>query len=423
MVTLVVILYSLLAVNFVNVVICKFSISVGRSLGDSQDSSNGSFEIPGRSDAAPFRALPSASSRNGARSRSSCDSGMGGSCSNVGLRDGPGSTGAGGDCATTGTSRGISSSMINVLYCSSSMPSRTSAAATSSRKDKVVFSRSKCIVAGTRMVNGDGATCTVEIMASSNGMCGTNIMNCSSEASVTILGVSSTGKLGPTAFNSSSRLRINRSVVMINGPNNLSCRGAAAGNIVSTLSEGLSASDLAGCVRASTTVGPNGSNNPLMGCCNRIIKVAASGVISRACRNVNFTVPSRAMGDVISALMGGNCIRNEMGVNVSNVTMASSRTSGCGIPRNVCIRDVMSNNPYSNADLGGNSVVARISNRAVADFTSICTVLRARGPKSGVGIGCCDSSSNSNRIRVALRRSGWFWCGGVAGDGETIATV
>lgn len=117
-----------------------------------------------------------------------------------------------------------------------------------------------------------------------------------------MLGVS-LGGLPTVAVNHSSGVHVNSIALTVNGPFNIN--RAIAVNVVDTAKHGRL--NLGGCrsfVRASTTVGPNGSNNTLISTVNGLANVGAtvfSG--SNNSRNVNFTVPIgltvRIVGSVV----------------------------------------------------------------------------------------------------------------------------
>lgn len=318
------------------------------------------------------------------------------------------------DLATTNICSGVGSDSINVLMCSSDHSSSTS-----NRNSNMVINRSDdgrcaCVVAYTRMVSNNNS---IEIRLSSRARCSTAMIKCSSGASVKILGVG-TANLGTTRFNSDSGLSMNRAICTVNGPNKATFTNSFAGNVMSTVSHPMG--DRVNCrvvyVRRATTVGPNGSNNTLIGRCNRMVNVGSSGVTDASCRKVTFSMPDIATGRICSRVITGNCIAGEPGLKVACSPTSSDRV--CDVvmdlgrlpTKSLVIRDIRSSSDLTSRSMGRNSLVAGIGNGSLSDTSSLPSLVSGSTINSALALAVYEVSDGCGvgrfRMGTALIRSG-----------------
>ncbi len=309
----------------------------------------------------------------------------------IGLTTGPGSDSR---LASTRICTGIDSDVMKVVICGRGNDI--------SCTDNMVCDRSNCLVAGSRVCRGV-TTPGFGVCARSNERCSTGCITNSAMDSVTILGVSN-GNFGTTAFNGSSRLGCNRGIITVNEPGRPASGSDVAGNIVSTMGHHIHAAS--GCathlVRASDPVGPNSSNNTLIGVCKRVVNVATSGLISRSRRSMNCTVPDAAVGCVTSRLVGSNGVADHTGLNVACITIGSVviRLNRCG-----CIKLHMRSIRGSDSLFGGlrgNSAVVSVGNISMASSSAILSCLRRYHTNSGVAIAFVARDNDARALDTML---------------------
>ncbi len=289
--------------------------------------------------------------------------------------------------------RGMAPYIINVEAAASIGDFFNGRRRSSKRNDNIVCGRGNCVVAGCRMVRrtiagGHGAGIRIFLSDGTRGTCSTSIMNCGVSTSLTIVGVS-IAKLPRVRVASSSGVGVNRCMVAMKGPNKLRFVSDIACNMVDNLGHIISDSDSVKLVRASTTVGPNGSNNTLISTANGLINVGSSGVISRRFRNVNFTVPSGAIARVYSGVVTGRGSPRPC-VNVALDRGCATRILRCcKCPANTIILDIRGKDPTCRTKLHGNSVVARFGSAGVDSCGTLRGVVGSYGPRRGMDIGVC----------------------------------
>lgn len=180
-----------------------------------------------------------------------------------------------------------------------------------------------------------------------------------------------------------------------------------------TLGQAVSASSKAGdakLVRASTTVGPNGDNNTLLGVGNRLVNVGSTGCTSDTMRNVKCTVPVSGTGPVLRRLVGhraergmsddgGKCLKMDL------TDLAARTVRVCGVPANTFMEDIRSSSPTRRTNVYGNSVVMGFSKRGIDSNSSLLSGLRCCGSKRGVRTIVTETAGKRCRrgaVRLAL---------------------
>lgn len=278
-------------------------------------------------------------------------------------------------------------------------------------KSNMVVSRHNCVVAGGRIV---GSTSRVVITLRSKHMFRTLLIKSSSLASLTMLGVGTANNLPAVPVGTHHMPRVNSIMLTVNGPCGL--KRAVARKVVDTANQvNLGPAKQRGFLRASTSVGRNGSNNTLIGSLKRLVNVGAlsfSGDGSnRAPRNVNFTVPFRLTAGVVSGLVHSNhIVHNCVNVNKHRVTPLRTRNNNVSRLRKVIIGRISPSNPTTGTNVRIGSLVVSISGGpTVSTLRAVSRITRVH-PNSIVPIMIVHSSGRL-ALRIAVRRcptAGWI---------------
>lgn len=262
----------------------------------------------------------------------------------------------------------------------------------------VVSTSGNCIIAGGRIISG---TAIVGIRLDSNHGFSTGVINGSPHSSVTLVRVRGPGGLATVGVTSSSTLHINSCAMTVNGPFNLN--RAMASKVISTLKhDNLGTRGCRGFVRASTTVGHNGSNNTLIGLGNRLVNVGATVLTpSNNGVNVNFTVPDGVIGGLASRVIRCNRIGHNR-LNVVKARLGSRLTGTVGIStrHNTFMDRILPGSSTTGTNVGTNSIVASLGNGPVDDFTTLHTRINAVPINDGLALNLLHSNG---RIGIGLR--------------------
>ncbi len=186
-------------------------------------------------------------------------------------------------------------------------------------------------------------------------------------------------------------------MLTIKGPFGLA--SAMATNVIDTGTHSVKTGSVRDFVRASTTVGENGSNNTLMGTEKRLINVGTV-VCSRAnsCANCKFTVPAAVVGGIITSLGRFNVIRHTR-LNITNdsislcVSDRGTRNHRISLKAmgNICVKRIVPGAATRRTNLQGKSIIATIGNGRMGGVTRLRRILGAVHPNSGIGVACVHS--------------------------------
>lgn len=277
-----------------------------------------------------------------------------------------------------------------VHICSQIDPTIINVRAQNNNNDNDVISTDNLVLAGTRIIN-DGHI--IAIRLDSKHVFRNSIINCKTgHLSLTTIQLQN-GPAGLPAITVTppGSIQIKRDTLTVNDPFNL--RNALAINVIDHVSA------RHGLVRASTTVGPKGSNKPLLGHRKRLVKIGASVFAAKHGNNdinVKFTVPASTVRDFLTSIQSNR-------TDADNADHDSHRpatvTVGTAI-RNVLSSDdgVLPSNDFFGPCIFRKQTKRQIAVSVIDNSVSTCLVIVSLRDKRF----CTRSSSNNNGLGTDL---------------------